>query len=212
TNWANLGVLRWATGDMAGAQSALEQAVAAAPGETPFRLTLGRLYETRGNVDGAREAFAHSLAERPEWSDTYYFRATPLRQSVAADWRAQNPAGWRPGGTALAPAWSSLYAGQYEAAESAFQSATGLNTSEPYLGLGLAYLAQANYLEADRALRTAQFVPGASGYTDVLIRFALGRLASARAKPAEAIEAYEDGLARLAGPTSLGIGFLGNSG
>src|SRR6185503_7444338 len=98
-----------------------------------------------------------------------------------------------------------------EAAQREFQSATGLNTAEPYLGLGLAYVGQADYDQADRALRTAQFVPGASGYTDVLIRFALGRLASARGRPGDAIAAYEDGLARLTGTTSFGIGLLGNS-
>jgi tetratricopeptide (TPR) repeat protein len=211
TNWANIGVLRWAAGDDAGAQNALERAVTAAPGETPFRLTLGRLYEARGNVDGAREAFAQSLAARPEWSDTYFFRATPLRQAVAADWRAENPSGWQPGGAALAEGWAKLQAGQLEAARIAFQSASGLNTAEPYLGLGLAYLGEADYDKADRALHTAQFVPGASGYTDVLIRFAVGRLETARSRPADAIAAYEDGLARLAGTTSFGIGLLGNS-
>jgi tetratricopeptide (TPR) repeat protein len=211
TNWANVGMLRWAAGDDGGAQIALERAVAAAPSEMPFRLTLGRLYEARGNVDGAREAFAQALAARPEWSDTYFFRATPLRLAAAADWRAQNPAGWRPGGTTLAGAWASLEAGQFDAARAAFQSATGLNTAEPYLGLGLAYLGLADYIEADRALRTAQFVPGLSGYIDVLIQFALARLASARGRPAEAIAAYEDGLGRLNGTTSFGIGLLGNS-
>jgi hypothetical protein len=54
-------------------------------------------------------------------------------------------------------------------------------------------------------------VPGLSGYSDVLIRFALARLASARGRPAEAIAAYEDGLGRLAGTTSFGVGLLGNS-
>jgi O-antigen ligase len=116
TNWANVGVLRWAAGDDDGAQKALEVAVSAAPGETPFRLTLGRLYEARGNVNGAREAFAQVLAARPEWSDTYFFRATPLRQAAAADWRAQNPAGWLPGGAPLAGGWASLEAGQFDAA------------------------------------------------------------------------------------------------
>ena len=54
-------------------------------------------------------------------------------------------------------------------------------------------------------------MPGASGYTDVLIHFAQARLAAVSGQPAEAIAAYEDGLARLAGTTSFGVGRLGNS-
>src|SRR6185369_9922512 len=42
-------------------------------------------------------------------------------------------------------------------------------------------------------------------------RFALGRLAVARGRPAEAIAAYEDGIGRLAGTTSFGVGLLENS-
>jgi tetratricopeptide (TPR) repeat protein len=117
-----------------------------------------------------------------------------------------------PGGAAIAPGWEALRAGHYAEARALFTAAAGLNLPEPYLGLGMAALAEGRYAEAERALRTALFVPGAAGPTVMLIHFGLGQVWAAQSRSAEAIEAYETGLALVAGSTSEGLGQVGAPG
>lgn len=212
TNWANLGVLRWAGGDLPGARAALEQAVAGAPTNAAFQATAGLFYEDAGAHEAARLAYATALDLRPEWATAYFFRETPLRQAAAAAWRERYPDGWLPGGADLASGWKALRAGRYAEASEVFALAANVNRPEPFLGAGLAALGAGRYADADKALRTARFVPGAAGSTVVLTYFGLGRSAAAQGRPADAIEAYEAGLALIAGATSEGVGRTGAAG
>ncbi len=84
TNWADLGLLDWAAGDQAGALAALQKAAEAAPEQAAFRLTWGRMLEASGQVAAAQAAYNQVLQQQPGWVNTYFFRATSLRQQVAA--------------------------------------------------------------------------------------------------------------------------------
>jgi O-antigen ligase/tetratricopeptide (TPR) repeat protein len=84
TNWADLGLLDWAAGDQQGALAALQKAAEAAPEQAAFRLTWGRMLEASGQVDAAQAAYRQVLLQQPGWVNTYFFRATPLREQVVA--------------------------------------------------------------------------------------------------------------------------------
>jgi tetratricopeptide (TPR) repeat protein len=208
TNWANLGLLRWVNGDLAGARAALERAVAGAETNGAFRATLGRYYEAAGQTALARTAYLSALDLRPEWATAYYFRETPLRRQAITAWQAAHPDGWLPGGAPLAAGWRALRAGDPAAARPVFAAALGLNQPEPYLGLGLAALAEGRLPEAQQALRTALWMPSASGTAQVLAHFGLGQVWAAQGRVDDAIKAYEAGLALISSETSEGIGRL----
>jgi O-antigen ligase/cytochrome c-type biogenesis protein CcmH/NrfG len=84
TNWADLGLLDWAAGDQPGALAALQKAAEAAPEQAAFRLTWGGMLEAAGQVGAAQAAYNQVLQQQPGWVNTYFFRATPLRQQVVA--------------------------------------------------------------------------------------------------------------------------------
>jgi len=211
TNYANLGVLLLASGGGEAGIAALEEAVARAELEPGFRATLAKAYEAAGRTDAAAAEFQSALDLRPDWATAYFFRATPVRRQALAEWQMRHPGGWRPGGAELAPGWEALAAGKPAQAITAFQAVTGPNRPEAYLGLGLAHLAEGQAPEAERALRTSLFVPGAAGQITAMTRFALGRSLAAQGRGAEAASAYEAGLALLDGTTSFGVGQLGAS-
>jgi tetratricopeptide (TPR) repeat protein len=207
TNWVNLGLLRWASGDLDGARAALERAVGGAESNAVFRATLGRFYETTGQPALARGAYQVALELRPDWVGTYFFRETELRREAAGAWRAAHPDGWLPGGAPLAAGWRALRAGDPSGARQAFAGALGPNQPEPYLGLGLAALAEGGLPQAEQALRTALWM-GGPGTTLALVHFGLGQVWSGQGRVAEAIRAYETGLGLIGGETSEGIGRL----
>ncbi len=210
-NHANLGVLLMASGDYAAGVAELELAAARAPNAPPFRATLGLAYEATSQNDAAALEYQAALTLRPDWANAYFFRASPLRRQALADWQAQHPDHWMIGGAELTAGWRALAAGQAQEAVAAFQAAAGLNRPEVYLGLGLAYLAQSQPVEAEAAVRTSLFVPGASGQTTALTQFVLGRALAAQGRNTEAVAAYEAGLNLLNSTTAYGVGLLGQS-
>ena len=206
TNWANLGLLRWAGGDQAGALAALQTAADRAPQQPAFRLTLGRMHEAVGRSEAAAADYKSALAVAPAWAESYFFRATPLRQRVVEDMGLA-------GGPALEPAsgWAALDAGDFALARERFQRAAGINTPEPYLGLGLSYFGEGRLTEAELALRMAQFAVDTPGLVSVRIAFALGRVHVAQGQPVLALADYRRALDTLWGTTSFGVGTLGSS-
>lgn len=213
TNWANLGLLRWAAGDQVGGLAALERAVAEAPRAPAFVATLAKLYETAGRDQEAARAYASALTLRPDWASAYYFRATPLREQVLADWKQGNPTPWQPVG-GPAEGWAALEAGDYAQAERLFTPAAVGEAPGGYLGLALAIVGQgeaARYAEAERAVRTALYLPGLDGQTTARLRFGLGRVLAAEGDAAGARDEYQAGLALLEGTTSFGVGQYGQS-
>ena len=211
TNWANLGVLRWAAGDKLGAVEALERAVALAPGEPAFRVTLGRLYEATGREADARTTYSEALNYRPFWAHAYFFRATPFRARLRGEWLEQRDRTSNPAGAGLAAGWEALAAGDPVGAEAHFERALGLNAVDAYRGLGLAYVAQGEFALAEQALRTARFLPSSSPWDGGRIGMALGQLAIAKGDCPQAIAEYDLALDRLRRVTTFGPGRMGTS-
>jgi tetratricopeptide (TPR) repeat protein/O-antigen ligase len=207
TNWANLGVLRWADGDEAGAIAALQKAVELS-NEPAFRLTLGRMYEAVGHEADARTMYTAVLDSRPFWAESFFFRATPLRAELRREWLAEH----RPALSQdpdLAAGWEALANGEPASAQAHFERALGV--PDAYRGLGLAYLAQGEETLAEQALRTARFVPSVSPWDSSRLGIALGQLAVARGDCAQAVVEYERSLDALRHVTSFGPGTMGLS-
>jgi tetratricopeptide (TPR) repeat protein/O-antigen ligase len=211
TNWANLGVLRWAAGDEAGAIEALKRAVVLSPDEPAFQLTLGRLYEETGRGAHARAMYEAALESRSFWAHSYFFRATSFRGELRDEWLALHPRALLPPEPELAAGWEALADGKPGEAQVHFERALSLNQSAAYRGLGLAYLAQGEFTLAEWALHTARFTPSTSPWNSSFIGMALGQLAVARGDCAEAIVEYERALGELRQTTSFGPGGMGTS-
>ncbi|MCC7359363.1 MAG: O-antigen ligase family protein [Anaerolineales bacterium] len=213
TNWANVGLLRWAAGDQAGGLAALERAVASAPRAPAFVATLAHLYEAAGRDADAAQAYATALTLRPDWATAYFFRATPLRRWALADWQQGNPTPWQPVGGSD-EGWAALQAGDYAHAMALFAPAATGDAPGGYLGLALAIVGQGEavrYVEAERAIRTALYLPGLTGQTTARLRFGLGRVLAATGDSAGARAEYEAGLNLLDATTSFGVGQYGQS-
>jgi tetratricopeptide (TPR) repeat protein len=164
------------------------------------------LHEASGQDDLARAAYAVVLSAQPDWALAYFFRATPLRRSVVA--AAGLLAGAPPD---PASGWAALAAGDLALAHARFGAASGLNTPDPYLGQGLAYLAEGRLPEAEYALRTARYVSDGQALLNVRTAFALGRVHVAQGRLDEALAEYRRGADILANVTSFGLGTLGTS-
>lgn len=211
TNWANLGVLHWAAGDETGAIEALERAVVLSPEEPAFRLTLGRLYEAVGREADACAMYEAALGLRSFWAHSYFFRATPLRAELRDGWLDQHRGALLPQEPELAAGWEALAVGEPADAQVHFERALGTNSPETYRGLGLAYLAQDEFVLAEKALRTARFIPFSSPWDSSRVGMALGQLAVARGDCARAVVEYEQALGELRQVTSFGPGRMTTS-
>jgi putative inorganic carbon (HCO3(-)) transporter len=211
TNWANYGSLLWAKGKEAQALDVLERAVTLAPREPAFRLTLGRMYESSGDLEKAREAFEESLKQRPYWLFSYFFRETELRREVQAARADTDPYSHLPGGPTLVPGWIAMESGDYSRAVLVFKEALGVNTPEAYLALGLAHQAAGELDAAEVALKIADNIPHLSGWTTVQVKMALGRLAKSLQDCDLAVRHFEEALDLVKSTTSLGVGRMGVS-
>lgn len=208
TNWANLGVLRWANRDEAGAIAALQKAVDLSD-EPAFQLTLGRMHETVGHEADARTMYTAALQSRPFWAESFFFRATPLRAELRREWLAEHRLDLLPQDADLAAGWEALSDGDPAKAQAYFERALGV--PDAYRGLGLAYLAQGEEALAEQALRTARFIPSVSPWDSSRSGIALGKLAVARGDCAQAVFEYERALDELRHVTSFGPGTMGLS-
>lgn len=85
-NHANLGVLYRAQGDLTKATAALERAVALSPKSALFQLNLGVTYELLHDNESARRAYLQAITLQPLWAEAYFWRETPLRDTLSKDW------------------------------------------------------------------------------------------------------------------------------
>lgn len=91
-NHANLGALLAARGMLSEAREQFQIAVDQAPRAPLYWLNLGAVAEKMHDLDEARAAYLSALLLAPEWGEAYYWRANEFRASVAAQWRASQPA------------------------------------------------------------------------------------------------------------------------
>ena len=85
TNWANMGLLDWASGDTQDAIQALQKAANLAPAQPAFKLTWGRMLESSGDRAAALVAYRQVLQAVPGWAGMTFFQGSPLRKQAAAE-------------------------------------------------------------------------------------------------------------------------------
>lgn len=170
TNWAQLGALLWHLGDEPGALDAFEQAAGRAPQGVAFVLTLAVAEEEMGDSARAEDLYWRVLEAQPEWAESPFFRATPLRMSVRELWLAE----WSEPERHLGDCWQALDGGDLEAARDCFGAARALNDPVPYYGLGMTELAAGNVEQATWDLRVAAWVSERDPHTGSLASAALG--------------------------------------
>ncbi len=125
-NYANLGALYAAQGDLVQANQNLLESTRRAPGCALCYLNLGVVAEKSGNPAEAEQAYAQALQNQPDWQEAYFWRSTAFRQAFYQDWRASHPA--------AAP----LSEKELEArlAGNALETSTYVNLAEAYLADG----------------------------------------------------------------------------
>ena len=152
-NWANLGILQWAGGEHADGLSSLHKAWSLAPDSGVFLRMMGWMEESMGHAENARTAYRRLALIDPTAFQGGFFQETQLRREIAVN------------APALSVGWSLLGSQDFLGAEKAFRAETGLNNALAYRGLGLALMGQKRYSEAEKALRTSDFIQGVEADT-----------------------------------------------
>jgi len=201
-NWLNMGVLLWQLGNEQDARQALQSAVDRAPQEATFALTLGAFEEATGNQTRAMDLYRQGLDARPEWADSAFFRATPLRIQAREHWLASSRRSLpiEP----LRACWDALHAQQLALARQCFADARTLNDPEPYYGLGMTELAANNPIQAEWNLRAAVWISEQAPIPNSRLYFALGDVLARQDNLTGAIRQYEKALEAINLPGPMG--------
>ncbi len=162
-NRANLGVLYAASGDTLAALHELREASRQAPSAALYHFNLGVVAENAHDYIEARQAYTRTLELRPNWAGAYFWRATPLRTDVLAEWRA---AGHPPS----APTQTQL-----EAEVDAHSP-----VATPYARLALIYLSAGRLAEAEHLVKLAHLAYIFSGETRLEVTWAEAEVAAAQ--------------------------------
>jgi tetratricopeptide (TPR) repeat protein len=145
TNWANLGLLEWASGDYSAALKDLKKAVVTAPEQPAFKLTYGRMLEMDERPDEAKIVYRQVLDSVPSWASTYFFRASPLRLAVIKKWRSEtNP---QENNEVIAPSPTSIEI-------SGFGLANNESIANNNLALGISLTQQGDFKDAITAIKS----------------------------------------------------------
>ncbi len=215
-NHANLATLYWQAGRPAEAIAHLQRAVTLAPAEPLWALNLGRYYEALGQREAARQQYEQVLSWHP--APAAFWRATPFREEVWADWQRDHPLAPPPDSPQSYEDYVAL--GQRALADDDLATAVAVFTqairlapgrAEGYLGLGQASLSQGRYAQADEYLRIANFTYAPAPQTAMNILFTWGQLARRQGQPAQATARYERALDFIRHRTSQGLGMMGVS-
>ncbi|HVN53920.1 MAG TPA: O-antigen ligase family protein [Anaerolineaceae bacterium] len=147
TNWANRAALEWAGGDRDAALASIRRAAGAANNQPFFRLTLARMLEESGKIAEAGQEYGAVLAQRPDWVDAYFFRATLFRRQLAGEWKSSHPAQAAP-----AEELESLSARELRTA--GFSQANSADNAPYLLALANAYRREGKTAEAIQTYET----------------------------------------------------------
>ena len=151
-DWARLGALRQAGGDLPGAVDAYTRAAELAPESVEVLLALGQALEQNGQAKQAREVYGRVLAMQPDAAHDAFWGETEVRSEVVA---SRPPIAIDPDDP-----WAALEAGDFARAEDLFRAQLTVNDAQGYLGLSLALTGQGEQEEGEKALRVAEFVGG----------------------------------------------------
>ncbi len=192
-NHANLGALYAAQGQTEAALKESRAAVELAPNTPTYPLNLGRVAEEAGLLDEARAAYSATLTLRPDWADAYFWRATPFRVVVAAEWRKSNPVA------------DALTTEELEAV-----IAGGDPFAITHAQLAEAYLSEGRIEEAARLLKRAELAYFRSGEDALEVLWAKTELAAAQGDYAAAVKLGEQVVAGHRDQSIFGPGTFGD--
>jgi tetratricopeptide (TPR) repeat protein len=210
-NWINLGILQWEGGYQDQAISSVNTAVEKSPKQAGFFLTLGRMYESVGNLSGAWNAYRQALKIDPYRLQSPFFDETEYRLSFSEYWEIRKHTTSDIDDKRLEEGWRLYNQGMYAQALELFQDTPGFNVPEVYLARGRAYSKLGNYQSAEKAYRTALWMRSDDGRLNVEVYLGLGELAAAEGNHVAAVEAFQKAADLMENTSSFGIGKLGES-
>lgn len=162
-NYANLGALYDAQGNLSQANKNFLESTRRAPACALCYLNLGAVAEKNGNQAAAGQAYTQALQYQPEWQEAYFWRSTAFRQDFYQNWRVNHPA--------AAPL-----------SEKDLQTrlaSGGLETST-YVNLAEVYLAEGRLADASRLLAQAGLAYAVSAVDSLELDWAKAELAAAQ--------------------------------
>jgi tetratricopeptide (TPR) repeat protein len=190
-NHANLAALYEPQNNYVAALAEMQIAARLAPRSALAHLNLGVAAEGAGERPAAGGAYHDALNLRSDWADAYFWRATPFRQQVLAQWRQTAT-------PTPAPTLAEL--------EAAAQSADRADT---YVRLASAYVALGRLDEAGSLLQKATLAFFGTGEVRLELLWVEAELAAARgdlqgavARGEEAVNGYQ--LQSAFGPGAFG--------
>jgi len=176
-NFANLGALYAAQGDLSQASKNLLESTRRAPACALCYLNLGVVAEKSGDQAAAKQAYAQALQYQPEWQEAYFWRSTAFRQDFYQNWRVSHPA--------VAPL-----------SEKDLQTrlaSDGLDTST-YVNLAEVYLAEGRLADASRLLAQAGQAYAVGAIDTLELDWARAELAAAQGDLASAVGSGQQAL------------------
>jgi len=197
-NHANLASLYWWHGDPERALAEMKQAVQLAPGEATYRLNLGVFYEQLGLEQEAMATYSTTLSLRPTWARAYFWRSTPLRREIQAQWQATRPVN--------EPTSAAERLAHFEQAVQDNPASASAR-----VGKAAALMEWQRYAEARRELQTALFTGGLEPGALVQARLLLGELAYRTGDVRAAIAHTEEALEGIRHQSIFGPGTYGTS-
>lgn len=206
-NWANYGVLLWASGTEREGIDALQEAAALSPKESAFWLTLGEMEEAWQHFDAAQAAYQLALERSPQWLETSFFEETAFRRRFQVEESDRVGLPYRD--PEAEAGWMALRDGEPEIAIRHFEAANSLNAPEVFLGRGLAQREVGDLVEALDALKAAAFAGRGRGWVEVEALLALGSAQRAAGDCGSAVPSYEKAFQLLERTNANGVGLLG---
>lgn len=190
-NYANLGALHRANGDLIQSAQMLEKAVYLAPKSALFQLNLGITYEAMKKEDFAAEAYQNAIQLQPLWRDAYFWRETTFRTAFLADSETYNTE--KPG--SLAEAEANLASQPHRVAS--------------YLDLIPFYLEEGRLEEAQEAIQFAKLAYTGKEEDRLLLKWYEAELAASKEEVALAANLGDETVHRFLQQGVYGPGTFG---
>jgi Tfp pilus assembly protein PilF len=192
----NLGTVYFNTGDQAAAEREWIQALAAGPRNVFTLINFGLLREKQGRYFESQEFFERAIRIRPDEMDAHLFYAQMLEsihRDVEADWQYRLAVTLAPYASNAHSSYGQFlyHQGRWQDAQTQFVAAVRDDpVPEAYDGLGDLYRDWKQLAQAEQSFRLAvKYNP-----FDSHAHFALGAIAAATGRTAEAVREYTAGL------------------
>jgi len=188
--------------------AAMQPALKLAPRSYLFALNQGAMFEAAGEAASAREAYRQALALSPyEVWDALFWKQTPFRARVLAQWLAEYPLDPSP----IVRGQAALKAGHPDQAIELFEQARAADplSNKAYAGLARTYWALGDETRAGYYLRTGANLPIAVIWEQIDLKMLEGDWAAAHGDRTGAVAAYTTVFSALNDYTSLGPGTYG---